>query len=146
MRIFITLLGLMGLGVTFQNCAPALKVTEEASLSINEYRKLFNYPYDKTPTFYGEVQLVSNTASAKFNDIAYVGMVGHAEGASKNYTYELKVTNENDFPVCPTMTGQLMSGQTSVMGNCISNVTSTKVKIMFKVTVDGATQTFQKIY
>lgn len=146
MRYLIALSGILLLGLTFQNCSPSFKVEQAAKLNLNEFRKLFNYPYEQAPLFYGEVQLVSNSASAKFNDVAYVGVVGQSEGLSKNYSYELKVMNENNFPVCPTLTGQLMSGQTSVAGNCISNVNSTQVKVTFTVTVDGATQVFEKTY
>lgn len=149
MRIVTSLLAIVALSLVFQNCSPSFDVKELESVhvqTLSEYRKLFNYPYDQAPTFYGEVQLVSNSASAKFNDITYIGIVGHNEGANKTYIYDLSVTNESNFPVCPTLSGQLMSGRTSVIGSCISNVSSNKVKITFKVTVDGETKVFEKSY
>lgn len=146
MRFALGLLSILIVGLAFQNCSPSFKEVQESQMALTDFRKLFNYPYDQAPSFYGEVQLVSNAASAKFNDVAYVGIVGQSEGATKNYAYELTVTNQSNFPVCPAMTGQLMAGQTSVMGSCISNVNSTKVKVTFKVTVDGVTKTFEKTY
>jgi len=103
------------------------------------FEEIFNYYYDSAPEVYGQLQFVKKAADKNFQDVAVIAVMGKSDGSIGVMDYELKMINENGFPVCPSATGRLTAGATSVTESCVSQVISKTVTVSLKVTlVEGA--------
>lgn len=140
--------------LTFQNCGrmseTATLLTDPNRLSRLSFEDTFNYEYTSEPKVFGQVQFVSKDTSKDFTDVAYVAVMGRADGAVGVFDYEISLTNQDGFPVCPSKSGRLMGGATSVIDGCVSQANSTAVIVDLKVTeIEGAKKTvyhFQRKY
>jgi|GEM_PF-6555206 len=135
----------------FQNCGRVGQGSLDAqnlSLAIQPLNLLndFFYPYEEAPKFYKQIQIVKTAAASNFSEIAFIGVVGSADGAEHLYDYEIEVVNESNHPVCPKLTGRLSNGQTSVVGGCLSQVDAQVITIKMKVQVENETLEFSKTY
>lgn len=149
MKNKLILVSLLLVTLVFQNCG---RLNEEASL-ISEplivqrqtFEEIFNYEYTAAPKVFGQVQFTSKTAAKKFEDVAFIAVMGRADGAAGTFDYEITLKNQDGFPVCPVKTGRLTGGATSVTDGCVSQVSSTRVTVDLKVTeIEGTKKTVYK--
>lgn len=150
----LTILALAIITLTFQNCG---RLSENASLiSEPEYNPqasfetIFNYEYTSAPKVFAQVRFVSKPTAKKFEDVAFIAVMGRADGANGIFDYEITLKNDKGFPICPTKSGRLTGGGTSISDGCVSQVNSESVTVDLKVTeVEGSkktTYTFQRKY
>lgn len=145
------LFSILVLCLVFQNCG---RVDQQGSLltepTILDFDQTFDYDYDKAPVVYGQIQFASKSAKKKFEDVAVIAVMGKSDGTTGVFDYDLSMENENGFPVCPSNSGRLTAGGTSVIDGCVSQTVSKQVIVKLKVTlIEGTKRTvfnFQKKY
>ncbi|MBX3016280.1 MAG: hypothetical protein KF767_00210 [Bdellovibrionaceae bacterium] len=145
----LILVSLLLVSLVFQNCG---RLDESASLIVDDprivrqtFEEIFNYSYTSAPKVFGQVQFVSKPTTRKFEDVAFIAVMGRADGATGVFDYEISIKNQSGFPVCPTVTGRLSGGSTSVTDGCVSQVNSSSVIVDLKVTeIVGTKKTVYK--
>lgn len=141
-----------GPAVMFQNCARVGAPGEVTSSSVDadsylrSVQRGFHYPYTSKPAYYAQIQLARKDGTGDFSDVAVVASVGASDGESRTFSYQIDLENENGFPICPTATGTLSGGATTVEGGCTTAVSAESITATFTVTVNGATYTFTENY
>ncbi|HRK07512.1 MAG TPA: hypothetical protein PLZ57_07055 [Pseudobdellovibrionaceae bacterium] len=107
--------------LTYQNCAPFKSIEDphaKAAASAAE-DQFFDYPYKSAPTYFVEAQLFKPQGMAeKFEELTIFVSIAPADGQAVALEYEVNLTDANGFPLCPTESGRLAAGTTSLRFNC----------------------------
>lgn len=107
--------------LTYQNCAPFKSLEDPHSKSAASAADdgFFDYPYKSAPTYFVEAQLFKPQATMeKFEELTIFVSIAPADGQAVALEYEVNLTDANGFPLCPTESGRLAAGTTSLRFNC----------------------------
>lgn len=133
--------------LTFQNCGSSSHApgesTESSKISDTDF---FAYPYSAKPDFYADVTLLKPaTQLSNLSQFTFFGTVRYVS-SSISTKYTVKVTTPAGTLICPTHSGTLAAGETSIQFNCASAVLSNIAKVEMKVTANGKSYTVRRDY
>ena len=143
MSIFI-LASVTSATLTFQNCGRSDLQFED--LESIELASFFSYPYSSAPQFYTDVFLFRPQSSNSLNQFKFLGVVTYPAQNTTDVQYEVKVQDSSNQTLCPTQTGTLKNGISSIEFDCITSRPATEVNIHMTVSALGFQQVVDKKY
>lgn len=128
--------------VFHQNCSPYHSSVEYASNSalIDPF---FNYTYATAADYFVNTQLLGarDSTTNKFRNLKFFAAVAKANGSSETLNYEVQLSDDNGFPICPVVRGQLIPTQSTILFDCVSPADLTKANVKIQLT-DPQNQTY----
>jgi hypothetical protein len=127
----------------FQNCAEYPADHADG----NSEQEFFNYPYKSAPKFYASIQLYKpSEAIPDLTQFRFIGTVAYVADGTAPISYEVKIRNADGVIICPTQTGTLAAGVTSITFDCASAVPPDFLRAQLMVSANGESEIFQQAY
>ena len=128
----------------FQNCGQ-LNSGLEADLSSVGYTPFDEYPSTEKTDFYNSIVLYNEASQTqKLKEFRFVGSAAYIENADLPVDYEVRISTNDGMPMCPTKTGTLLPGASTIEFDCVANATSSEANVVMKVKAGTAEHTFTK--
>ena len=122
-KIILLFLGLTTV-VAFQNCGKEdLKFNDQ---TVVENLSSFNYVYQQATPLYVDFKISESSStltSATTRNLKIIGTITPSNGDQTTIAYKVETLTSSAVRVCPLLEGQLSSGATLVISDCVANKT-----------------------
>ncbi len=128
----------------FQNCAMDPQHLSSSQLSQADF---FDYRYTSAPNFFSDFTLLKlSDTNDDFSEFKFVAGVTHPGDLSTPIEYEVRILAPDGTAVCPSQTGALPAGKSSLVFNCVNVSRVTEVRVVLTVSANGKSDTLEKSY
>lgn len=136
-RIFL-ILCLLSTQLLFQNCQSNHSGNYDLSVQGVDY---FDYPYKSAPDYFLNLQLLRPASTSTiFSDLTFFASLTPADGSIQSIAWSASLDDGNGFPVCPSQSGALSAGKTSITFSCVAPAGTSKVRVTLKYTPAGKSE------
>lgn len=129
--------------IAFQNCGGSFPLT---SSGLDSEEDFFGYPYKSAPDFYASMNLFRQEEAANnLSEFKFMAAAAPTWGET-SIQWEVKIQTEDGNTVCPTQSGTLSPGTSSIEFDCVSLLLAPKIIVQMTLSSSGRTQVFEQSY
>lgn len=130
--------------LAFQNCGSSELQFED--LESTEIANFLAYPYTSAPKFYSDIFLFRPASQNTLSQFKFLGTVTYPTLNTTTVQYEVKIQTPDGQTVCPTQTGNLLNGASSIEFDCVSLRSTESLDVKLTVSAGGFQQVTEKKY